>query len=213
MKLPGQLASFFVCLLIALSIELVSAKESKRPLEGLLITIHTPHPQQLEMVLDEIELDWSHLPNSIRKAFTASANAVAGTRLEMHDDKRAIFSVSGASDLVGLWARAQALKATNPNAEAHLVLYEPGIPKSNATRRLLTREIGLLLEEPNDLKALLVNLAGVAMDKVRKVPGVPGGYVLEAEDPISALQVAETLRQQNGVRSASPLLRRQLFTR
>ena len=173
------------------------------------ITIHAPHPEPLELALDEVELDWSGAP-AVRGRAAAAAVEAAGARLSAVDERRAVFRPANAGDLRGLWAVAEALEAANPGAQARLVLYEPGLPRSEATRRLLTREVALLLgpaEEPQDV------LVGLSVGPVRAVPGVRGGYVVEARDPIDALDLADLLRQRLGVQSAYPLLKRRHFTR
>lgn len=188
----------------------VSAKEPKRPLVGQLITIYAPHSEQLELVFDEVELDWSGDPSTKGKTPAALATEVAGATLKARDSHRAVFDVSRANDVMGVHALAMALKAANPGAEAHPVLYEPGRPKSTATRRLLTREVALLLEPGEDPRIVI---GGLPVGLIRQVPGVPDGYVVEAADAIAALDLADALRQRSGIRSAYPLLRRTHFPR
>jgi hypothetical protein len=186
------------------------AEGAKRAPEGPLVTIHAPHPEQFELALDEIELDWSGDPGAKQRAPGKGAAAIAGTTIRDSEDARVGLEVSGVTDRGDLLKKAAALKAANPGAEAYLVLYEPGLPKGKSTRRLLTREVGLLMEQGGDLGAVLTGLAAGA---VRPVPGVPGGYVVEAGDPLAALDLAEAIRQRPGVRSAYPLLRRVHFSR
>jgi hypothetical protein len=163
-------------------------KGPKRAPVGPLITIHAPHPQQWELALDEIELDWSKTPGAKERA------------------PREVVAVLGVTGLDALRKRAKALKDANPGAESHLVLYEPGLPRSTASRRLLTRHVGLLLDQNVDPQSLLSGLPG---GRIKKVPGVPDGYTVEAEDPLAALELADALRLRPGVRSAYPLLQRQ----
>ncbi len=188
----------------------ISAAEIKPAPAGPVITIHAPRPEQFELALDEIELDWSRQPRAKELAPAQHAAPTARARLVEKQAVRAIASVSGVADSADLLIEAKALKTANPGAEAHLVLYESKRPRNSATRRLLTREVGLLLEEGTDLKGLLSGLPVVA---IRPVPGVATGYVVEAADPIAALDLAETLRLRPGVRSAYPLLKRQYFKR
>jgi hypothetical protein len=163
-------------------------KRSKRAPAGPLITIHVPHAQQWELALDEIELDWSKTPGAKERT------------------PRTVVSVIGATGPDDLRKRAKSLKDANPGAESHLVLYEPGLPRGKASRRLLTRHVGLLLDRNVDPRSLLSGLPG---GQIKKVPGAPDGYTVEADDPLAALELADALRLRPGVRSAYPLLQRQ----
>lgn len=181
----------------------LSAKEPKRPVAGPLITIRTPHPEQFEIALDEIELEWR---DPRKKQITAPETPIMvyGARLIDAEVSRAVVAVSDISSPEDLSAMTISLKAANPGAEAHLVLFEPGLPRTRSTRRLLTREVGVLLEQGVDPHTLLMDLPA---DTVRSVPGVPEGYVIETVDPMAALAVADALQQRRGVRSAYPLLK------
>lgn len=183
--------------------EALSAKQSKRPRAGALITVHTPHPEQFEIALDEIELEWTE-PGTKRFAPDEAPIMVHGARVVKSEASRAIVTVSGITGPTELSMMATVLKAANPGTEAYLVLFEPGLPRTQATRHLLTREVGLILEQGVDPHTLLADLSA---DTVRSVPGVPEGYVIEADDPMAALAVADALRKQPGVRNAYPLLK------
>ena len=187
----------------------LAAKDAKRPVAGPLITIHAPHPEQLELALDEVELDWSGARGVKGSAPAALAVEIAGTRLVRREAVRAVVEVSGVADRQHLAMLAAALKAANPGAEAHLVVYQPGLPRGTASRRLLTREVGLLLEPGEEGRVL----AGLAVDAVRAVPGVPGGYVVDAGEPLATVDLADALRTRPGVRSAHPILKRAVFPR
>jgi hypothetical protein len=167
-------------------------KGAKRAPTGPLITVHAPHPQQWELALDEIELDWSKAPGAKDRA------------------PREVVAVTGAAGRDDLKKKAKALKDANPGAESHLVLYEPGTPRSKASRRLLTRHIGLILDKNVDPQSVLSGLPG---GQIKKVSGVPDGYTVEAEDPLAAVDLADALRLRAGVRSAYPLLQHQQFKR
>lgn len=175
-----------------------------------MITIYVPNAERFELALDEVELEWGGDPATGGRAPTTSAIGVAGARFVDGDGRRAVFALSGITDIGHLWAVAGALEGANSAAQAHLVLYDPGLPQSEATRRLLTREVGLLLEPEEDLSRVL---GDVTVGSIRPVPGVPGGYVVQAGDPVGALYVADALRQRPGVRSAYPLLKRLRFAR
>jgi hypothetical protein len=192
---------------------LVPADQGKRPKRapaGPLVTIHAPHPQQWELALDEVELDWSKTPGAKERTPAKSAVPVPGTKIEKGESVRAVASVIGAASPDALRKRAKSLKDANPGAESHLVLYEPGLPRGKASRRLLTRHVGLILDKAVDPQSVLSGLPG---GQIKKVPGVPDGYTVEAEDPLAALGLADALRLRPGVQSAYPLLQRQHFTR
>jgi hypothetical protein len=190
-------------------VEALSAKEMKRPPTGPLITVHLPHPKQYEIALDEIELEWIDRGHTAQ-AYAKTPTMIVGSRVVKSEASRAAVVVSGITSPMDLSMMAAALKAANPGAEAHLILYEPGLPRSKASRRLLTREVGVVLGEEDDPQRLF---ADVPVESIRSAPGVPGGYVVETSDPMTALNVADLLRQRPEVRSTYPLLKRTYFTR
>jgi len=173
------------------------------------VTIYTPQRQQLELALDEVELNFP-AGHGGGAAPAAAAVEIAGSRLDLADGRRAIFALSGVTDLSSLRRQVEALAAVNPAAEPALVAYVPGLPKSSATLRLLTREIGILLEPGQDASAAI---AGLPAGPIRAVPGAPSGYVIDTADPFTALEVAEALRQRPGVSAAYPIVRRLVFGR
>jgi hypothetical protein len=160
-------------------------------------------------VLDEIELEWT---DSGDKRFVPDEAPIMvhGARVVKSEASRAIVAVSGITGPTELATMATVLKAANPGAEAHVILLEPGLPQSSATRRLLTREVGVVLEAGKDPQDLMADLPA---GSIRAVPGVPGGYVVEAADPLAALTVADALRRRPGVQSAYPLFKRAYFPR
>ncbi len=210
MRICKWLTLLFVACLVPYPAHSVGAQEPMPPSGGPPIVVYTPHPVQLELALDEVELDWSAQPRAKQRAPAQHAVPTARGRVVMRQALRAIVSLSGVTNSADLLREAEALKSANPGAEAHLVLYEPKRPRGPATRRLLTREVGLLLEKGADPQA---TLAGLSVAGWHPVPGVPDGYVVEASDPMAALDLANALRQRPGVRSAYPLLKRQFFAR
>lgn len=210
MFLALQVFAVALSLGMAALAEADQSTQALRPPLGPLITIHAPYPEQFELALDEVELDWSKVPGAKRLAPGQSAAAISSTRIAESEALRAIAVVSGVSDQAGLLRIAGDLKTANPGAEVHLVLYETGRPRSKGSRRLLTRELGLLLEPGEDPQRIL---GGVSVMPVREVPGVPGGFVVETDSPMATVELAETLRRQPGVRSAYPLLKRHHFRR
>ena len=188
----------------------LGAEGAARPLEGPLIALHAPHARQYELALDEVELDWSGDSGAKTRRPAQSAAPIPGTMIVEAEGVRARVSVPPVPDPQDLLPLAAALKAANPGSQAHLVVYEPGLPKSQATRQLLTREVGLLMAQGVDPQGIFT---GQPTGAIRPVPGVPDGYVVEASDPLAAVALADTLRQRPGVRSAYPLLKRTYMRR
>lgn len=205
MKPCKWLTFLFIGCLAVFQLGATSPKQSKRQPTGPLITIHAPHPEQFELAIDEVELDWSAQPSAKQQAPAQYAAPVAGAKIVERNGVRALVRVPPVMAPPDLLAIATNLKAANRGAEAHLVLYEPGLPRTKANRRLLTREVGVLLD-PGEAPG--VALQGLTVGPINSVPGVSGGYVVEAVDPLAALEMADALRQRPGVRSAYPLLKR-----
>ena len=207
----GRLPLALVLLVVATALAgRLEAGAPRRAPAGPLVTIHAPNTQRLELALDEVEL---HYPSSTAaggSAPAASAVEVAGTRLDFAEGGRAIFALSSVTDLSSLHQAVTTLAAANPTAQPALVAYEPGLPKSNATLRLITHEVGLVLDPGQDVGAVV---AGLTIAAVRHVPGVSSGYVVVTSDPFDALQLADVLRQRPGVASAYPIVRRLIFGR
>jgi len=174
---------------------------------GPVVTIHAPNPRQLEVVLDEVQLDWSRVPRARALAPATGAVAAPGTRIVAADAVRARVSVAPAADLSSLRAAVAALKAANPGADVHLVVYPVNLPKTAAHRQLLTHEVAVVAGSEAALRSAL---PGGSAHDVKPVPGVPGGFVVDAEDPVAALELAEALRRQPDIQAAYPLVKRQL---
>ena len=209
-----RIARSTLCLLIlawlALQVVPLDAKEAPRPAAGPLITIHAPHATQFELAMDEAELDWSRVPGAKGRALGTQATPAGSARIIEREGMRARAAFAPVDSLSALQGMTAALQAANPGADAYLVVYEPGRPKSKATRRLLTREVGLVMEPGVDPHKAV---AGLPVTDIRPVGGVSDGYVVNATDPIAALDLAHVLRQRSGVRHAYPLLRRQYVPR
>ena len=205
MSAPKWASVIVVAGLVLFLADSLSARPPKRPPDGPLITVYAPHPEQFELALDEIALDWG----SHSGAPAQSAIAIAGTRVMEREAVLAWFAVTRAASPVDLLTVARALKAANPGADAHLVLYVPGHPKDKASRKLLTRQVGLILEPGVDPLNVLAGLPFVSIQPA----AVSGGYVIEAEDPLAALTFAEGLRDRPGVKHAYPVIRHRVFPR
>lgn len=173
---------------------------------GPLLSVPTPSLREFELALDELELDWSRMPGAKQQAPGRQAVAAAGAAFTVQEELRALALFPAAADAAALRAVAETLHAANPAAEIHLVLYEPGRPRSERTRRLLSREVGLLLEAGADPQAVVAGLSVLAL---RPVAGLATGYVADAADPLAALELAAALQGRPGVKRAYPLLKRQ----
>jgi hypothetical protein len=205
MTLRGRWSGLLAGCLVLSQVAGFSAEAAKRLPTGPLITIHTTRALQFELVLDEVGLDWSSAPGAKTQSPAQSVAPIAGTTVLEAEATHALLAVPAAATPADLLPTAAALMAANPGSETSLVLYEPGLPKSKRTRQFLTREVGLLMEQGVDPRGILADRpAGT----VRPVPGVPDGYVVATPDPLAALDFAEAVRQQPGVRSAYPLLKR-----
>jgi hypothetical protein len=192
----------------ALGVPAFAQKPAGGSLAGTIrMLVHTPYPEEFDLALDEIELDWSGMPGakSLSPGFTAVA--IAGTRPVDRAATRATIATTDVTTIEDLIALGAALESANPGAEAHLVLYVAKRDRGESTRRLLTREVGVLLAPQADPQAIL---SGVPASGATPVPGVPGGYVLRADDPKSALDLAAALRRRPGVKTAYPLLKARL---
>jgi hypothetical protein len=192
----------------ALSAHGAHEKEGDLNPAGLRITVSGPTSRQYEVALDEIELDWSRRAEVKRHAPGRQAVSVPGANFMEREAARAVAKLDPVAGIHDLHHASDVLRAANPGAEAHFVLYEPGRPRSKATRHLLTSEVGLVLEPNADLQVITAGLSVVA---IRPVAGVASGYVVDAADPMAALDLVEALVQRPGVKTAYPLLRRQYF--
>jgi hypothetical protein len=209
MRSARWVSVIFIAGLVLVQPDSPSAKPPKRPVEGPLITIHAPNPEQFELALDEIVLDWSGRPGATKLAPAQAAVAIAGTNVVKREAIHALVAMTKAATSGELLMVATALKAANPGAEANLVLYLPGAAKDGASRQLLTSRVGLILEQGADPGHVVAGLPVVAIGPA----SVSGGYVIEAKDPLAALSLADALRQRPGVKHAYPLVRRPRFSR
>lgn len=97
--------------------------------------------------------------------------------------------------------------ATHPNAESELVLYERNIPRTESSRRVVTKKILVCLAagvEPSRLAEI------VGISTFQALEYAPGHFVFETLSSGDALRLALVLRQTKGVLSAEPILGRKL---
>ena len=175
-------------------------RSSPRRADGPLVTVRTPQPEQFELAMDEVDMEADRTAGATDAP--PAPRAVPSTAIMTSSDGRATLRVSGASSTQDLLSISVALEAANPGSRVSWVLYPPEAPRTASTRVQLTREVGLLLED--NAQNVLADLRNP-----RAVPGVPNGFVVEASDPRSALDLVETLRERPGVRTAYSLIRRQ----
>lgn len=93
-------------------------------------------------------------------------------------------------------------------ARGEWVLYERGAPRNDGTRRWLTKRV-LVELQPGVTTSALVNVTGVS----KALPRGRYAVVEFSGGPDAALGGAEKLRTLPGVRSAEPMLARQMFRR
>ncbi|HEY3789663.1 MAG TPA: S8 family serine peptidase, partial [Urbifossiella sp.] len=92
-------------------------------------------------------------------------------------------------------------------AGGDLVLFEKGKPRSESTRRLLTRRIAVQLAAGQDATAIA---RAVGAESANPAPFAPNWYIFQsAAEPGSALEVTQKLKRQAGVVSVEPMLARQ----
>ncbi len=210
LPLVGLLVASLLTWVALGGLEAEAQSPQPKPAGQQRIVIHRPHPEQFDLAFDEVLLDWSGEPRAKARAPAVSVATVPGSAVLESAATRALLRLSGVATRADLLGVAASLKIANPGAEIQLVLYPAQGRRSPATRRLLSREVELLLPEHVDPSAVLV---GVRAGAVRQVQGVPGGYVVEVADPLMALDVADALRQDPRVRSAAPGVKRQQFRR
>ncbi len=207
MLVRGSLAGV-VFGLVAFGLPSMSAYQADAP-NSLLVTVYTPSMQQFELALDQAELEWVNAGPG-KQVLAAGVVAVEGTRVARRLGARTAFAVVDAHTPGELVARVKALEFANPGSQGELVLYERGRGRSDPTRHVLTKQIGVVLKDPTDPDDVLKRFAATTP---QTIPGVPGGYVITADDPLAAVAIAGLLRQEPGVASASPLMRHARFAR
>jgi len=112
---------------------------------------------------------------------------------------------------VAAFASAEAVRvhaellARTTGQEVELVLYQAGKPRTELTRRVLTRQVLVHLAPGMDAAALATAIGAVSKGELSFSPGY---FVLEAPVAGGSLAVAAALQGRPGVHSAEPLLGR-----
>ena len=169
------------------------------------LVLYMPQPERFDVALDEIELQWKG-----DEGASGSAAPSARAALERRTRAGAVFRVQGLAAIEQVAAAMRELEDRNPGARGHLVLYEANRVRSESTRRLLGRDVAMLLADDRGPDSVL---KGLQISGVRPVAAVSRAYVVEALDPLAAVRIAEALRNAPGVRGAYPLLQRTYATR
>lgn len=108
------------------------------------------------------------------------------------------------SDRTALQTRANTL-SSDPTEEVELVLYEVGVDRNEFTRRILTRDVLVRLDDRTPAPTIAATLG---LTDFRTPEGGSGYVIFTTDEPGGALDLAQRLRQQPGVLSADPILKR-----
>lgn len=129
---------------------------------------------------------------------------VAVDEVQMSGSNR-VERVSGARTGAQLRQAARSLRAA-PGERPQMVLYEAGVERSPATRRVLTGEIVVKLRPGEDAAAVA---AAHGLRYARALDFAPGYVLFEAPEVGGALEVLDRLRASGRVTTAEPQLARQ----
>jgi hypothetical protein len=177
------------------------------PGRDLEIVIQTPERRVFLMALDEIELDWTDATPEQRLGPVAVRS---GAEIVEQRRDRMVLRIAGVNSAPRLAELIAEEEAANPGARGRIVLYEPNRPRSPTTRRLLTRDIAVLLEGAVSIDQVLQQ---VGLSAAQAVPAAAGAFVIRVESPLAAVTTARALASVHGVRTAYPLLQRTAVTR
>jgi len=176
---------------------------------GVEIRIANPDSKRFVLALDEIVLEWTGGEEQGREA-AANALALQGAVVAKFESGRVSLVLSRVRTSDDLRSAIGDHEAANPGAEGYAVLYESGRARSPQTRRLLTREVAILLKDGAELSAAL---SACGVGAAIPLDGVPGAVKVIAGSPLDAPALAESCQRTPGVLAAYPLLRRQASTR
>jgi hypothetical protein len=173
---------------------------ARQPGPSVPMTLLAPQPMSVALSLTELEIDFSDRA-AARPMVIPSGRDDA--RVQSEQDGTAVLSISGVAALDDLRDTARALEAVNPGARANFVIYETR-RNGAGERMVLTSRVALIVTDPAS--------RGVVEDYASRNPqpvaGVPGGYTLDAADPLEAIRLADELRSRPGVRTVYPLIKR-----
>ena len=130
----------------------------------------------MEVALDEVAMLWTGEPRGTNTPPTL----VDGTSVLRAGREAAAIRLTGVTTVADLVTRARALREANPRWETRLVLYASGETRNARSRRLLTEEVAVVAEDGT-----------VTREHVT--------------DPLTTLQVAETIAARGGVQRVEPV--------
>lgn len=194
------------CLSLIIFFPAIASTQTSLQIE---VVVRTPNPERFEVAVDELELQWRGERGAARDQIR-TPRPIPRAPVARNLPGRAVLAPRGVTTLQDLTTLVREVEAQNPDGTAQLVLYQAGRPRSEATRRLLGREVAVLLVEGPEGDAALSRLTSM---QPRPVASVPRAYIVEAADPLGALDLAERLRTEPGVKTAYSLLQQRAFPR
>lgn len=138
----------------------------------------------------------------MERSFEPALNEIAVTR---GSQRRIITGIPAVADFQALRQEVQR-RLRDQGEVIEPVLYEIIKGRRHGVPRLLTREILVEADPGFDVTAL----TGQGAIRVRPAPGLPGAWIAEAAYPVEALDLAERMRNVQGVLNAQPLLARKM---
>ena len=161
------------------------------------MTIRTPVARTYAVALDEL---WIQAGRD--EGAWASRLDALGLSQQARHGRLVVARVSGARTPQDVAAHASRIRRATPEAEPCLALYDRNAPRDDEHRSLLTSQVALLVD-PGVSASELVGRGG----RVREVAGVPNAFVVDTDDPLAGVALADALARRPGVRQAYPLVR------
>ena len=127
---------------------------------------------------------------------------------EVATDELAVEDASGQQQVQkqAVVATAQAARVRAVTLKGDLVLYEQGRPRDDGSRRIVRKQLAVLLRPGTDVQAVA---AAMGLRAVGTHPSVKGYVMFEAADSGAALLAVTELRARAEVLSADPQLAKQ----
>lgn len=164
---------------------------------------------ELSLALDELEVETADPDEVVSKARGAGL-AVSG---QVTPGRRAsIRLAAAAANRAGLKAAAARLASVTGTRRVRAVFYAPGAERKPESRQFLTSQLAVKLLPGQDPTKLA---ARHGLTVAEKVSYSPDTYILEAaeDDPLAALEKANTLYETEYVEFSTPMIARRRFTR
>lgn len=118
--------------------------------------------------------------------------------------RRVVRAVARAADAKSQGLAAKALQSTSSGA-VELVLYPAGGPRTDATRRYVTRQVLVRMKDGHDAAAVI---RALGVKSVRTPAYAPGYAIVEVDGPGEALAAADAWTLLPEIDSAEPMLAR-----